>query len=120
MSSKLTLLEYVSSIESFSNQPLNLQILLLPFGIQGSFQQAGTLLVGEFIDYLYTQYSLFSKVDPLAILDVVLELESFYWIDELVEDIKLEDVEDEDEMDDFEKDWLEDIGKNELYKALIR
>ncbi len=87
MSSRLTLLNYVSRIKPFSNQVINLQMILSPFGLWGSFSQEGTILVGQLIEELCSRLDLDSMIDIPVIVDIILKLETSTWIDNLREEL---------------------------------
>ena len=84
MSSRLTVLEYVSYITPFSNQPINLRILLSPFEIFGASSLEGTILVGEFLDELTSKVDSYSLINISNIIDILLQLETAGWFSGLL------------------------------------
>ena len=108
MSYKLTLFDYVSCIEPFSNQLIDLATLLSPFEIRGASTKTGTILVGEFIDELCLQCEDSSWIDASIVIDVITELEALDWVDNLLP------------QDDFEELFFPEENTDDFYKALIR
>ena len=74
MSSRLSLFNYVSCIKPFSNQVINLQMILSPFGLWGVSSQEGSILVGQLIEELCSKLDLCSIIDVSIILDIILKL----------------------------------------------
>ena len=108
MSYKLTILEYVSCIEPFSNQPINLHTLLSPFGIRGASTQTGSILIGEFIDELCVGCDTLSVIDASIVIDLISELEALDWVENILP------------QDDFEELFFPEENTYDFYKALIR
>ena len=108
MSVKLTLLEYISCIEAFSNQPIDLHTLLSPFGIYNASTQTGSLLVGEFIDELCSECDVLAVLDASTVIDVVSELEALEWVENLIP------------QDEYEELVFPEDSADGFYKALIR
>ena len=91
MSSRLTILDYVSYIKPFLNQPIDLNLVLSPLGNYSLPSIEGSILVGELVDELCSRLDLSTIVDVPIIIDIISDLETVGWIDDLWDDLKIKE-----------------------------
>lgn len=66
--------EYLSILKGYSNLPLTLNRLTLPFGIISNSEEDATLLLGHVLDDLAAHLSADQAVDPIDVVAAAYEL----------------------------------------------
>lgn len=67
----LTVNDYIKQIMPYSNMPLDISILMEPFGLYLSSQDLDGVLTGIFIEDLLDQYAESEKLDVYTVLEIV-------------------------------------------------
>lgn len=74
MNFSLTFKSYLGELENFANEPLSLELMMLPFKLSVSAIPSGDLLMGHFLDALFEEYEQNQKLDPMDVAALAYDL----------------------------------------------
>ena len=70
----LTFKDYITHLREYSNFPLDISLLVKPFGIIDDGPKSDCLLVGHLLDAMSEEFDLDDLIDPLDAASVALSL----------------------------------------------